>query len=104
MPGSCIIFLTKTINGVNMKQNTLNRNDVINDIKRTISEIAKIDVFDLDDNLKIREELGVDSLMAIEIIAKCEKHYTIHIDESKLESVETIGDFINLISMLVINK
>ncbi len=87
-----------------MKQIFLNHDDVTIDIKKTISEIARVDLLELDDDLKIREELGVDSLMAIEIIAKCEKHYHIRIDESKLEAIATLGDFINLIVMLICKK
>jgi acyl carrier protein len=84
-----------------MKTHSISRQNVIDDIKKTISEIAKVDVFDLDEELKIREELGVDSLMAIEIMAKLEKHYKILIDESKLESVETLGDFFYIILNLI---
>lgn len=84
-----------------MKKNILNKMDEINDIKKTISEISRINLFELDDNTKIREELGIDSLMAIEIIAKCEKRFNIQIDETKLDSIQTIGDFINFILMLI---
>jgi Phosphopantetheine attachment site. len=87
-----------------METRAISKQNVIDDIKKMISEIARVDIFDLDENLKILEELGIDSLMAIEIIAKCEKHYKIQIDESKLESIKTLGDFINLILMLVSKK
>jgi len=80
-----------------------NRN-IIDEIKKTISEISRINLFDLDDNIKIREELGIDSLMAIEIIAKCERRFKINIDETKLDSIQTIGDFIKFILNLMGRK
>jgi acyl carrier protein len=80
-----------------MKTGIVQENQVAVEIKKTISEIARINISDLEDDIKIREELGIDSLMAIEIIAKCEKKFAIVIDETKLESFSTIGDFINYV-------
>ncbi len=84
-----------------MKIDISNKNDIINEVKNIISEIVRINIFELDDNIKIREELGIDSLMAMEIIAKCEKHFNIQIDETKLNLIKTIKDFINLILILI---
>jgi acyl carrier protein len=84
--------------------NVADKSDIINEIKKTISEISRINLFDLDDNIKIREELGIDSLMAIEIIAKCERRFNIKIDETKLDSVQTMGDFINFVVSITEKK
>ncbi len=81
-----------------METGIVQENQVTVEIKKTISEIARINISDLEDDIKIREELGIDSLMAIEIIAKCEKKFAIVIDETKLESFSTIGDFINYVN------
>jgi acyl carrier protein len=45
----------------------------------------------------IFEELGLDSLMAIEILAKIEKRFDIIIEESLLANINTVGDFIQAI-------
>jgi acyl carrier protein len=84
-----------------MKNLILDKNETINKIKTIISEITRINVIDLDDAIKIREELGIDSLMGIEIIAKCEKRFNIQIDETKFDSIHTIKDFINYILKLI---
>ena len=42
-------------------------------IKNIVSRISRIDIAELKDSVLIREELGIDSLMAMEIIATCEK-------------------------------
>ena len=76
----------------------------VSDLKKTISEISRINLFDLDDSVKIREELGIDSIMAIEIIAKCERRFNIKIDETKLDSVQTMGDFINFVVSITEKK
>lgn len=78
--------------------------DVLAEVKRIMSDISRIDVEELESDIKIREELGVDSLMAMEIVATCEKRLDIHIDEGELYNVETIGDFEKLIMSLYSKK
>jgi len=74
----------------------LTANQIIDTVKQIVSRISRIDVEEFEDNVKIREELGIDSLMAMEILATCEKHLKIKIDESKFVDIETVGDFLNL--------
>jgi acyl carrier protein len=75
-----------------------------NDIKRIVSRISRIDVEELDDSLLIRDELGIDSLMAMEIIATCEKHLQIRINEELVADVQTVGDFLDLLVTLTRTK
>jgi acyl carrier protein len=69
-------------------------------IKQIVSRISRINEADLQDHLLIREELGVDSLKAMEIVYSCEKHLGIRIDEGILEDVQTVGDFLTLLRRL----
>ncbi len=73
------------------------KEEIIFEIKEIISRISRIDASELEENILIRDELGVDSRMGREIIATCEKQREIHIDEGILFEIETIGDFINLV-------
>lgn len=66
-------------------------------IKHIVSQISRIDEAELEDHLLVREELGVDSLMAMEIIAKCEKQLKIKLDETLFADVQTVKDFIDLL-------
>ena len=70
------------------------------DIKQIVSRISRIDVAELDDRLLIREELGIDSLMAMEIIATCEKLLGLKIDETLFADIQTVGDFMDLLVRL----
>ena len=74
------------------------------EIKRIVSRISRIDVAEFEDDVLIREELGIDSLMAMEIIATCEKHLGIRIDEALFADIETVGDFLNLLEKLCGSK
>lgn len=79
--------------------------EMINEqIRAIISSISRIPSSELADEVNVREEVGIDSLMAMEIIAKCEKRFGILIDESRYAEIETIGDFLRLIESLVRSK
>jgi acyl carrier protein len=69
-------------------------------IKQIVSRISRIDAEELDDHLLIREELGIDSLMAMEIIATCEKLLNLKIDETLFGDIQTVGDFFDLLISL----
>jgi acyl carrier protein len=77
--------------------NRLTAEQVKQKIKSIVSRISRIDAEEFDDEVIIREELGIDSLMAMEIIATCEKHLDIQIDEAMFGDIETIGDFLGLL-------
>ena len=67
------------------------------EIKQIVSRISRIDEPDLQDHLLIREELGIDSIMGMEIIATCEKHIGLRMDAALFADVQTINDFLNLL-------
>jgi acyl carrier protein len=62
-----------------------------------ISEISRIDRSEITPEVLIREELGIDSLQAMAIVARLEKRFSIQLDESKLFEVATVGDFVRLL-------
>ena len=70
------------------------------EIRRIVSKISRIDEAELQDHVLIREELGIDSLMSMEIIARCEKLLKTRIDESSLLEVQSVGDFLDLLAAL----
>jgi len=73
-------------------------------IREIIARISRISAAELADDVNVREEVGIDSLMAMEIIANCEKRFGVVIDESRYAEIETVGDFLRLIESLVQGK
>lgn len=65
-----------------------------------VARISRIDADEFEDDVLIREELGIDSLMAMEIVAACERRLGISIDEGQLSCIETVGDFLELVEAL----
>lgn len=68
----------------------------------TLSEITRIDSSSITYDTLIFEELGLDSLMAIEMLAKIEKQFDITIEESLLADIKTVGDFVQTIEEKII--
>jgi acyl carrier protein len=77
-----------------LQKRTYNVNTTLID---TLSEITRIDSSGITYDTLIFEELGLDSLMAIEILAKIEKQFDINIEETLLADINTVGDFIQAI-------
>lgn len=67
------------------------------DIKRLIADIARMDYKKVRENASIRDDLGVDSLAAMEILACIEKKLGIIIDEAKAFDVVTVKDLLDLV-------
>jgi acyl carrier protein len=81
-------------------ESELSQTDMRNRVVDIVAEISRIDSEDFDNDVLIREELGVDSLLAMEIVAACERALGISIDEGQLSDVETVGDFLGLVETL----
>jgi len=70
--------------------------DFNKEIVKILSKITQIDLKGITYDTLIFEELGLDSLMAIEILARIEKQFGIIIEESLLADVNTVGDFVQI--------
>ena len=67
------------------------------DVKKLIAEIARMDAAKINESDKIRDDLGIDSLMALEMLAAIEKRLGIVVDEAKAFNVVTAKDLIDLV-------
>lgn len=64
--------------------------DLENEIRTIISEIVEKDPSEVSFDAKFFEDLGMDSMMALEIMAAIEKKYKISIPEEKLTQLTTL--------------
>ena len=79
------------------KTRTAETSNIWKNIKRLIAEIARMDADKINENDSIRDDLGIDSLMAVEMLAAIEKRLGIAIDEAKAFNVVTAKDLIDLV-------
>ncbi|MFH1782634.1 MAG: acyl carrier protein [Candidatus Omnitrophota bacterium] len=76
-------------------------NDVRKDVFNLIAQIARMDPKNIKESDNIRDDLGVDSLAAMEILAAIEKRLGIVIDEAKAFDVVTVKDLIDLVTSYI---
>ncbi|MBM3245674.1 MAG: acyl carrier protein [Candidatus Omnitrophica bacterium] len=62
------------------------------EIKGIIAEVLEKDPSEITPTARFFEDLGVDSMMALEIMAAIEKRYKITIPEEKLAEMRTLND------------
>ena len=64
------------------------------EIKDLIVEIAEIDDLPAD---KAFKDLGIDSMMGVEIVAAIERKYQIKVDDSELQKITTLNSSVDLV-------
>jgi len=69
-----------------------------NDVKKLVAQIARMAPSKVRENASIRDDLGIDSLAAMEILASIEKRLGIVIDEAKAFDVVTVEDLLDLVT------
>jgi acyl carrier protein len=79
----------------------MNRRAIRDKTKQIIANVAGIDVEELDRDLKLREELMLDSLKEMEIVARTELSFGITLEENQLINVQTLDDYCDLIEKAV---
>jgi len=75
-----------------------------NDVKKLVGQIARMDYRKVKESDNIRDDLGIDSLSAMEILASIEKRLGIVIDEAKAFDVVTVRDLLDLVAQSMKKK
>lgn len=68
--------------------------DIESDMRNLVAEIIEKAPSEIKSDDRLVEDLGVDSMMALEILAGIEKKYKITIPEEKLAEFITLGSII----------
>jgi len=55
---------------------------------------------DIEDQVTIQKEMGLDSLDFVELIIACEKEFVIHITDDEALDIDTVGDLVKCIDKL----
>jgi acyl carrier protein len=64
------------------------------ELRSLISEIAEVDAVPDDTHFK---DLGIDSMMGVEIVAAIERQYKVKFDDSELSEVSTLNRSLDLV-------
>ncbi len=71
-------------------------------ITTIISKVAGYPEQDINEDVRIRDDLLVDSLKQMEIVARIEHHFGIPLNESELACLETLGEFFDLVNASIL--
>ena len=79
----------------------INDDKLANEIKALVSKVIKIPQEKIDLNANLFTDLGVDSLLGVEILAALDKKYGLDIPENKLKDIKSLNDIIGLVRGIV---
>lgn len=71
--------------------------EIFDKIKSIISDELNIDQDKITKEANIREDLGADSLDAVEVIMALEDEFGITIDDDTAQSFKTVGDLVDYV-------
>jgi acyl carrier protein len=66
-------------------------------VYKIIKDILTDDVEKIKPEAKLIDDLGADSLTAVEIVMELEKELGVDIDDSEVEKIVTVQDIINIV-------
>jgi acyl carrier protein len=72
-------------------------------IRQTLIDLVEADTGEkhanLDDNVNLREGLGLDSVDVVSIVSQIERQFRIRLTHQELETLVTVGDVLNLLEV-----
>ena len=78
----------------------INIEEAKKEIKKMISDIAEIPEEEIKESASFAEDLGIDSMMALEIVASIEKKYKVVIPEEKIPTIRSLENVYQLLEEL----
>ena len=71
--------------------------EIKTEVKKLISEITEIPEEELKEDAKFIEDLGVDSMIALEMVAAIEKKYKVIIPEEEIPNMRSLQDIYEIL-------
>jgi acyl carrier protein len=79
----------------------INFEEVKKDVKKIASKITEISEEELSDDAVFTDDLGIDSMMALEIVASIEKKYKVRIAEEEIPAIRSLQNVYDLLEKLL---
>ncbi|MBR6071489.1 MAG: acyl carrier protein [Acholeplasmatales bacterium] len=71
------------------------------EIKKLFVECANVDEEEVKPEARLKQDLGIDSIYAVELTLQLEEIYGVVIDYEELEALETVDDIVKLVEKKV---
>ena len=83
---------------VGMPAVRMTRGEVLDYVRRTIAELFEIEIEDIGSESTVFDDLDLDSIDAIDLVAKLQQLTGERIEEQAMRSVRTVGDLAELVA------
>ena len=83
---------------------TVTMDNLEREIRSLVSEILEIDEVKIAPDARFVEELGMDSMMALEVLASVEKKYKVKIPEEYLTKVTSLNSMVEIARKIIEKK
>jgi acyl carrier protein len=80
------------VNGNSSNGKILSRQEVLEDVKRIVSEFATVPPGQIQESHALLADLGCDSLDIVEITMEVEEHFDISVPDDQEQEIRTVGD------------
>lgn len=78
--------------------------NIESDIRNLVVEILEVEPSEIDPNAHFVKDLGMDSMMALEILAGIEKKYRIAIPEEMLSKFTSLKETVRIVKAILEKK
>ena len=78
--------------------------DIRNEVRKLVAEITEREPSEISDSAHFVDDLGLDSLMAIEMMVAVDKKYKIEISEEEFGTIKNVNDAVELVQRLLAAK
>ena len=75
----------------------MTRDDVLTSIRRHLADELNVDLADIDEATRFREDLAADSLDLVELLVELEDRYGVRISDEQAAKIKTVGQTIDFI-------
>jgi acyl carrier protein len=80
---------------------TATTEEIRNEVKKLIAEVTEREPEEITDTALFADELGVDSLMAMEVMVAVDKKYKINIPEDEFAKIKNVDDTVAVVQRYV---
>lgn len=79
------------------------KSSISSKVKEIITEKLGVDPIEVTEPARLQNDLGADSLDAVELIMDFERDFDINIEDEEAQELDTVGDIINFIEWKILN-
>jgi acyl carrier protein len=87
-----------------MEDTAMDGREICNKIKEAIAKISDIDVADITDTASFQDDLGLDSLVLLEISVDIEIQFGLEVHEDDLKQLQTVQDAVEFVQQALLGQ